>query len=221
MHTKGKGYLFFHNAKNQHNLRVATFITFLLLVVEKLLSGATAIVNSGQISFTFTVKISDVICILVYFTVAILLAANVKYKYLLIPDFFLLGVKLYVGTVNIYKLIVLHGVSTPYEKISALSKASECLLFSLFLILLFIGKLIHTRRVYSKNYPFVCMRLLIACFPITVGFEIAKAWLQTHINADTFVVFFELTKNILNEAFLDLPYFLLLLLLAFVPESRH
>lgn len=221
MHRKGKGYLFFHNTKNQHNLRVATFVMFLLLIAEKMLTSATAVFSSGELHFSFIIKPLDIICILVYCAVAVLLAAKVKYKYLLIPDFFLLAVKLYTAGKSLYELITLHGSSTDYDKISALSKATESLLFSLFLVLLFIGKLIHTRRAYSKNYPFVCMRLLIACFPVTVAFEVTKAWLKTMVNSNSFVVFFELTKNILNEAFLDLPYFLLLLLMAFVPESRH
>jgi tellurite resistance protein TehA-like permease len=139
----------------------------------------------------------------------------------LIPDFFLLFVKLYTVAKNAHHLFANYETSSLYEKISAFSKASEGLLFSLFLILLFIGKLIHTRRVYSKNYPFVCMRLLIACFPITAGLEALKAFIKIQMSTDTFVWFFELSKNILNEAFLDLPYFLLLLLMAFVPETRH
>ena len=221
MKRKSRGYLFFHNTKNQHNLRIATHIMFLLLVIEKLVTSATAYLSTGELLFSFSLKLTDIICISVYVSVAILLAAEVKYKYLLIPDFFLLFVKLYTVAQNLYRLFAHYETSSLYEKIAALSKVSEGLLFSLFLILLFIGKLIHTRRVYSKNYPFVCMRLLIACFPVTVGFEVLKTVIKAQINADALVYFFELTKNILNEAFLDLPYFLLLLLLAFVPETRH
>lgn len=221
MHRKGKGYLFFHNAKNQHNLRVATLVTFILLAIEKLFTGSVAAYESGKIQFTLALSLHDVACILIYLAVAVLLAARVRYKYLLIPDFFLLAIKLYDGVKSFFKLITLYPSSSAYQKLDMAEKATESFLFSLFLVLLFVGKLMHTRRVYSKNYPFVCMRLLIACFPITVAFEILKAVMHLRSGAGAFPVFFLLSENILNEAFLDLPYFLLLMLMAFIPERRH
>ncbi|MEE0839531.1 MAG: hypothetical protein U0L72_03140 [Acutalibacteraceae bacterium] len=212
--------IYFHNAKHQHNLRVATFILFISLVIEKALSSATAFYNSEKLIFTLSFSHTDVICILVYLSVSILLALKVKYQYLLIPDFVLLFVKLYTAVMSIHHLID-YTMHTDYELVSYFSKAIESLLFSLFLILLFIGKLFHTKRAYSKNYPFVCMRLLIACFPITVIFEIVKMILKMKTATYPFLLIFDFAKNILNEAFLDLPYFLLLMLMAFVPQNRY
>ncbi len=212
--------IYFHNTKHQHDLRVATFIMFLSLVIEKALSGATALYNSGNLIFTLSFSPIDIICILVYLSVSVLLALKVKYHYLLLPDFVLLFVKLYTAFISIHHLID-YVDYTDYEIVSYFSKAIESLLFSLFLILLFIGKLFHTKRAYSKNYPFVCMRLLVACFPVTVILETVKMILKMETAQYPFLVIFEFAKNILNEAFLDLPYFLLLLLMAFVPQNRY
>lgn len=213
-----RGILYFHSEKHQHNLRVATFIMFLSLVIEKTLSCSTASFNSGELLLNISFKFTDIVSILVYFSVSVLLALKANYTLLLIPDFFLLCVKLYTAATSLIHLFDTRA--TNYERISYLSKFSESILFSLFLILLFIGKLFHTGRVYSKNYPFVCMRLLIACFPITVLFEIIKITMD---EAQKFAVvrFLDFARNIINEAFLDLPYFLLLMLLAFVPQNRY
>ncbi|MEE0945293.1 MAG: hypothetical protein U0M42_00510 [Acutalibacteraceae bacterium] len=220
MKTK-TGIIYFHSAKHQHDLRVATFIMFLSLIVEKALSGAKALYSSGHLVFTMSFSITDIISILVYISVAILLALKVRYTFLLIPDFALLGVKLYTAFESIHHLIFLSDTATDYEMLSYFSKASESLLFSVFLVLLFIGKLFHTKRAYSKNYPFVCMRLIIACFPVTVIFEVLKMIIKMNSSTYPFIVIFDFLKNILNEAFLDLPYLLLLLLMAFVPQNRY
>lgn len=219
MKQKTNPYLFFHSAKNQHNLRLFTFIAFLFLVIEKILAGATATYIGKNLVFYFTLLPIDIFCVIIYLSVAILLEAKVKYKYLLIPDFFLLFIKLYtVGTSLFY---LLTEKTTKTNIFIHLSKLSESILFSIFLILLFIGKLTHPKRRYSKTYPFVCMRLLIACFPVTIIFEILKAISRIEIHTSGFLIFLSLCENILNEAFLDLPYFLLLLLMAFVPENRY
>lgn len=216
-----RGHLFFHNEKHQHNLRVATFIMFLSLVVERLIYNADISYNSGNITAFLSIKPADCMCILVYFSVSILLALKVKYAYLLIPDFFLLGVKLYTAGASIYKVTALYTHYSEYEIFTYFSKAVESILFSLFLILLFIGKLCHTKRSYSKRYPFVCMHLLIACFPVTVVFEIIKAIIAYNGHYNPIVTLIQLAGNVVQEAFLDLPYLLLLMLLAFVPQNRY
>lgn len=215
-----RGFIYFHNTKHQHDLRVATLIMFLSLVIEKALSGATALYDSGNLIFTLSFTPIDIISILVYLSVSILLALKVRYQYLLIPDFVLLFVKLYTAVISIHHLID-YAAYTDYEIVSYFSKATESLLFSLFLILLFIGKLFHTKRAYSKNYPFICMRLLVACFPVTVILETVKMLLRMETAQYPFLVIFDFAKNVLNEAFLDLPYFLLLMLMAFVPQNRY
>ncbi len=216
-----RGHLFFHNEKHQHNLRVATFIMFLSLVVERLVYNADLSYKSGNITALLSIRPEDAISILVYFSVSVLLALKVKYTYLLIPDFFLLGVKLYTAGTSIYKITALYTHYTEYEIFTYFSKAVECVLFSAFLILLFIGKLCHTKRSYSKRYPFVCMHLLVACFPVTVVFEIIKVIISYGSYYNPIVPFVQLVSNVVNEAFLDLPYLLLLMLMAFVPQNRY
>lgn len=213
--------MFFHSEKNQHNLRVATFIMFLSLVVERLISNTDFSYKSGEIFATLTLKPVDSVCVLVYFSVSVLLALKAKYVYLLIPDFFLLAAKLYTAGVSFYKVSVLHANYTDYEKFSYFAKGVECVLFSTFLILLFIGKLCHTSRAYSKQYPFVCIHLIVTCFPVTIVFEIIKVMIVYNNYKNSIALFFDFAANIVNEAFLDLPYLLLLLLMVFVPQNRY
>jgi hypothetical protein len=219
MKLKNNPYLFFRHAKNQHNLRLFTFIAFLFLVIEKILSGATATYVGKNLVFHFTLLPIDIICIIIYLSVAILLEAKVKYRYLLIPDFFLLFIKLYTATSSLTHLLSEELIKT--DRLIYLSKLSESLLFSMFLIFLFVGKLTHHSKRYAKNYPFVCMRLLIACFPVTIIFEILKTFSRIEMHTSGFLIVLSVCENILNEAFLDLPYFLLLLLMAFVPENKY
>ena len=216
-----RGHLFFHNEKHQPNLRVATFIMFLSLVIERLLYNADISYKGGNITALLSIKPVDFISIMVYFTVSVLLALKVRYTYLLIPDFFLLGVKLYTAGTSIYKITMHSGELGNYEIFTYFSKAMECVLFSAFLILFFIGKLCHTGRSYSHRYPFVCMHLLISCFPITVIFEAIKVIISYSDSKYPIVLFLRFAGNIINEAFLDLPYLLLLLLMAFVPLNRY
>ena len=216
-----RGHLFFHSEKHQHNLRVATFIMFLSLVIERLIYNSNISYKSGHITAFLSLKPVDCISILVYFSVSVLLALKVRYTYLLIPDFFLLGVKLYTAVTSIYKLATHFEEYTNYEMFTYFAKAVECILFSAFLVLLFIGKLCHTGRNYSKRYPFVCIHLLVACFPVTVIFEIIKVVISYPSYKYPVILFVQLAGNIINEAFLDLPYLLLLLLMAFVPLNRY
>ncbi len=221
MYQKSKGYLFFHSPQKQHNLMVATFIAFLLLIAEKSILSANAHLHSDGLYFEFYLSLTDVMYIIIYTCVAVLLALHATYKHLLIPDFFLLGIKVYhVFFDSAYLIKNLNALSS-VQQMDYICTIVESIIFSVFLILLFIGKLMHTSRHYHKVYPFVCMRLLIFCFPITVILQCIKAWLALGSSNHTFYIIFNLIKNILNEAFLDLPYFLLLLLLAFVPEKRY
>ena len=219
MKQKSNHYLFFLHAKNQHNLRFFTFIAFIFLAFEKIIAGASATYIDKNLLFYFTILPTDLLCIAIYLSVAVLLVARVKYKYLLIPDFFLLFVKLYHFATSFIHLISEELTKT--DKLIYFSKLIESFLFSLFLIFLFTGKLIHHSRKYSKTYPFVCMRLLISCFPVTILFEILKTLSRIEAHTPSLLIFLSVCENILNEAFLDLPYFLLLLLMAFVPENKY
>lgn len=209
----------FAEEKRGHDLRLFTFTMFVFLVIEKALSTATAVYQKGEILFSFTLREIDVVSILIYLSMAVLIAFRVRYKYLLIPDFALLGVKVY--SMISAASVLLGGEQNTLSRFSAVENLVESFLFSLFLLTLFAGKLLHTKHRFSKEYPFHCMRLLIFCFPITVLFEVVKIFIATELHQYPFVILFNFAKGVLNEAFLDLPYFLLVLLICFVPHRER
>lgn len=210
----------FADEKRGHDLRLFTFTMFVFLVIEKALSTATAIYQKGEILFSFTLKEIDVVSILIYLSMAVLIAFRVPYKYLLIPDFVLLGVKIY-SMVQAILVLTQSSANHTLSHFSAVETLVESFLFSLFLLTLFAGKLLHTKHRFSKEYPMHCMRLLIFCFPITVVFEMIKIFIATELHQYPFVILFNFAKGVLNEAFLDLPYFLLVLLICFVPHRAR
>ncbi len=211
--------LVFSKEKPAHDLRLFTFTMFLFLVVEKALSTATAIYQKGEIQISFSLKEIDIISILIYGSMAVLIALRVKYKFLLIPDFALLAVKIYTMVYAIGNLFSA-DYNTLLSTLSSIETLVESFLFAIFLLTLFAGKLLHTKHRFSQEYPFHCMRLLIFCFPVTVAFEIIKIFIATELHQYPFVIIFNFAKGVLNEAFLDLPYFLLVLLVCFVPQEK-
>ena len=210
--------LVFSKEKPAHDLRLFTFTMFLFLVIEKALSTATAIYKKGEVLISFSLKEIDIISIIIYLSMAVLIAFHVKYKFLLIPDFALLAVKLYTMIFAIENLFKANN--TLLSTLSSVETLVESFLFAIFLLTLFAGKLLHTKHRFSKEYPFHCMRLLIFCFPITVLFEIIKIFIATELHQYPFVIMFNFAKGVLNEAFLDLPYFLLVMLVCFVPQDK-
>ena len=75
------------------HLRLLTVIAFFALTVEKLLEGETFVYQNGRIEAFYTINALDLVCVLVYFSTALLLLADVRNKILLFPDSMLLAVK--------------------------------------------------------------------------------------------------------------------------------
>jgi len=201
-----------HLSDLHHHKRIRTLagIFFCFLVCEKLLSGF-----SYDTAFYFSFSLADGISVAVYFATAVLLLTGVRKQYLLIPDFVLLGVKVYT-VIHEVVLLISEGVSAV-----KIEHIAESVLFCTFLIILFTGKLSHKRTPFHHRYPIYCICILILCFAVTFGIELGVY--LTHI-VDTTTPFahtFAFMKNVLNEAFLDLPYFLLVVTACYIPRPRH
>lgn len=213
--TKDKIKEYFLDIEKQKKLKKLTIIMFIALIIEKICSGATAVYNNGVIDFNFSLTSIDIVCVLIYISTTLLVAAEVKYKYIVIPDMILLGVKLF----NIvYGLFVLFYNDFTMDKTCAIvEKIIESVIFSVFLIILFIGKL--SKGKYLSDFSIRCLRILMACFAITVVFEVVEIILAVENHKYLFLIVFDFIKGILNEGFLDMPYFLLVLTLCFTDEN--
>ncbi len=208
----------FHDTKRQHRLWLWTVWMFVFLAVEKVLAGAVVTYEARALHVTFSLSEISLICVAVYTAMAILLALRVKYIYLLFPDFVLFGVKLYTVAVSCYSLIF--ASLGAVEVLSAVEAAVESVLFSLFLFVLFAGKLGHPHGRMARRYPLYCMRLLLCCFAETLVFEIVKCIVATELHQYPLVVAFNFFKGVAGEALLDVPYYLLISLLCFVPQKH-
>ncbi|MBE6757092.1 MAG: hypothetical protein E7552_00900 [Ruminococcaceae bacterium] len=207
-----------HSKERQHLLWQWTRWMFVFLAVEKALAGAVAVYENRQLHFSFSLGEIDLICIAIYTAVAILITLRVRYRYLLLPDFVLLLVKIYTAATAIWLLV--HGGLLPTDTIAAVETAVESILFGLFLIVLFTGKLGHPHGRAARRYPLYCARLLIACFIVTVLFEAVKCVAAVELHQYPFVVVFNFIKGVLGETLLDAPYYLLLTMLCFVPQKH-
>jgi len=86
--------LWLSQEKRAKRLKLLTVIAFFALTVEKLLACETFVYQNGHIEAHYTIGALDLICVLVYFSTAVLLLADVKNKVLLLPDSMLLFAKL-------------------------------------------------------------------------------------------------------------------------------
>ncbi len=201
------------------NLRHFTAFMFFALTVEKLLAGENFIYKNGHIEAFYTIDALDLVCVLVYFSTALLLLAEVRNKVLLLPDSMLLGVKiLYV----FYCVTVLAGRRelTGIEVFTYIENIAEGLSFAAFLVILFVGKLQRTDNKFHKIYPYICLALLGFCFVVTLGFEICKLFIAVDEHLNQAVTLINFAKSVISEAFLDLPYFLLTLSVCFVKHEE-
>ncbi len=208
--------VYFADLSRQRKLKIFTFAMFLALMIEKLLSGATAAYMGNDVHFYFSLSIKDVICAAIYLSTAFMLAVGVEYKYLLIPDFVLFAIKGFNIISGVTRIVTQSQIDIIAE-LSVIESIVESFLFAMFLLALFAGKLSHGKIL--PNFPVLCLRLLIFCFPVTVIFEIVKLVVATELHQYPFIVCFNFAKGVLNEAFLDLPYFLLVLTVCFTGHS--
>lgn len=200
---------YFKTAERQRKLKIATFIMFLLLAVEKQLSCVGAAVIEGKPQIISEITFPDVVSINIYIATAVLIAARVRYDRLVIPDFFLLGLKLCIIAEKSVFLITERDAAF-LDKFSAVEYIIEAALFAAFLICMFTGELSHGKRM--KNFSSVCMNLLMICLPVTVLLEVAKMIIAVADGQSRMLSGFNFVWGVLNETFLDVPYFLLILM---------
>lgn len=211
---------FFESRKRQKSLIRATVVFFLFLAAETVFSGITAVYEMGGTHLDFYLPFTKVLSVMIYMSMAVLIHKKISYKLLLIPDFFLLVIKLYYVISGIRHITTLNTVGI-YTTLSEWEHITENALFCLFLITLFACKLLPSRESIHLKLPYICLSALILCFPFTVTFEVVKAINETSLHSLTFKgALFNFFMNVLNEAVLDLPYALLLIVIFFVPQEQ-
>lgn len=201
---------FMHRRNRDKHMNTVTFIMFILLAAEKVASGATMRLEAGKTFFDFTFSLTDIVQLLIYVSMAVLISQKINQKFLLVPDFFLLCIKLYAAVSGLITLFGVH-YSNLLSELSVLEKTVESLLFSAFLIILFIGKLSHGKRL-PLYCPIACLTVLSLCVPVTVVFEVLKFYAEEQMNYPLHLEIFIFLKGVINETFLDLPYAMLILL---------
>lgn len=207
---------FFESEKRQRKLKTVTMIMFIALALEKLLSSVEAGFAGGRFTIYSDIDFLDIICINIYFATALLIGLKVRYDRLVIPDFFLLGVKLCIIATDVIFLIVCPGASL-IEKFSAGEHIIEASLFAAFLICMFVGELSHGKRL--PNFAHVCMNLLMICYPVTVLLEIGKLLIAERIHENHYITMFHFVRDVVGETFLDVPYFLLILMVSLTKHN--
>lgn len=209
---------FLHSRNRDKHLNTVTFIMFILLAVEKVASGASMRLEGSKTFFDFSFSLSDVIQLLIYISMAVLISQKVSHKYLLIPDFVLLGIKVYAAVSGLITLFGIH-YSNVLGELSVLEKTVESILFALFLLFLFAGKLIHTDKA-AAVCPLLCLGVLSFCVPVTFVFEILKLYVEEQMNYPLHMEIFIFLKGVINETFLDLPYAMLILLVFYCHKDE-
>lgn len=214
MHEKWEKY--FSDTDRAHKIFVATVFMFLFLALETVFSCTVATYSHGHLIFYIELSATKIIGICIYLSTTILVASAVRYKFLLIPDFFLLLVKSFIAVSAFLAL-----AENPHSPdLTTLETAIESLLFSLFLATMLLGKIFKHHPILTKRSPFIGLWALLLCFPFTLGFEIAKLLVSFDApDAKTTIILFDFFKRTIHEIILDIPYALLIITMYFVPEK--
>lgn len=207
--------LYFSDPTRDRKIFAATFFMFLFLAIETIFSCTIAKFHDGHMIFFIQMSIPKILCALIYLSTSILVASAVRYKFLLIPDFFLLIIKLYIAIKAFFTL-----EHDPENMLANLETAIESLLFSLFLATMILGKLLKHHPLLTSKSPFIGLWALLMCFPFTLGFEIAKLLTVLNENSThTAIAVFNFIKGTVHEIALDIPYALLIITMYFIPEK--
>lgn len=213
--------VWFSKGSRHKTLTYVTAVFFILLVAEKLTECISPSFWQGVSGFSVTMTLGDFFSIAVYTAMVILIFLKVDYKYLLIPD----------GLLFVSKLIhVIEGFCHlfPIEEndiltqITAIEEIVDNFLFMVFLMIFFSGKIIRHLAGYVKFLiPYVCILSLILTFPTTVVLETIKVLVEAEFfSYPVSVMTFNFVKAVSTEIFLDIPYFLLVLMVYNKPHRR-
>jgi len=213
---------YFAKGTRHRTLTKATAFMFLLLAAAKFIDIFSAPFLQGPELFPAIMTFTEILCVLIYLSMAVLIIRKTDYKYLLIPDALLLFIKfihVIEGFTNLFPL----GDNDILTKITAVEEIAENSLFIVFLMIFFSGKILKKIPGRIKTFiPYVCIISLLFAFPTTVVLETVKILIE----ADFFsfpakTILFNFIINITNEIFLDLPYFMLVLMVYFKPHKKH
>lgn len=213
---------YFAKGTRHRTLTKATSFMFLLLAAERIIGGISALFMQDTEFFTINMTFTDILCVLIYFSMAVLIIRKTDYKYLLIPDALLLFIK-FIHVVEGFADLFPLGDNDILTKITAVEEIAENLLFIVFLIIFFSGKLLRKMHGKTKVFiPYVCIIALIFTFPTTVVLETVKILIEAEFfGFPVKTMTFNFLINISNEIFLDLPYFMLVLMVYFKPHKKH
>lgn len=213
--------VYFSKAKRHEVLTYVTAVFFILLVIEKFTECISPGFWQGISGFSLSVSFGDLFSMLVYFSMFVLILLKVDYKYLLIPD----------GLLFISKLIhVIEGFTHLFPlrdgdiltQVTAIEEIVDNFLFMVFLMIFFSGKLIKKLAGYIKFLiPYVCILSLVLTFPTTVVLETIKVLIEAEFYAYSIsVMAFSFVRAVAREMFLDIPYFLLVMMVYCKPHRK-
>ena len=207
---------------NRH--KILTYITaifFIILVTEKITECVSAEFWQGVSGFNLQMSFGDLFGILIYSAMTILIIAKADYKYLLIPDG-LLFLSKFIHVIEGFDHLFPLTESDILTKITAIEEIVDNFLFMVFLIIFFSGKLFRNLAGYIKFLiPYVCVISLVMIFPTTVVIETIKVLIEAEFYSYPIsVMTFNFIKAVSKEIFLDIPYFLLVLMVYYKPKKH-
>lgn len=213
---------YFEKGTRHKTLTKVTAFMFLLLAAERIIGGISALFMQETELFATNMTFTDVLSVLIYFSMSVLIISKTDYKYLLIPDALLLFIK-FIHVVEGFSDLFPIGDNDILTKITAVEEIAENLLFIVFLAIFFSGKLLKKMHGKTRFFiPYVCIIALIFTFPTTVVLETVKILIEAeYFSFSAKTMAFNFIINITNEIFLDLPYFMLVLMVYFKPHKKH
>ncbi len=207
---------------NRHKiLTYVTAVFFILLVAEKITECVSPGFWQGVSGFDLQMTFGDLFSIVVYSAMVILIFLKVDYKYLLIPDG-LLFLSKFIHVIEGFDHLFPLEENDILMQITAIEEIVDNFLFMVFLMIFFSGKLIkHLAGHIRFLIPYVCVLSLILTFPTTVVLETIKVLIEAEFYAYPMsVMTFNFLKAVSKEIFLDIPYFLLVLMVYYKPEKH-
>lgn len=213
--------VYFSKGKRHEVLTCVTAVFFVLLVAEKFTECISPAFWQSGTDISLTLSFGDFFSMAVYLSMFILILLKVDYKYLLIPD----------GLLFISKFIhVLEGFGHLFPlndgdiltQVTAIEEIVDNFLFMVFLMIFFSGKIIKKLAGYIKFLiPYVCILSLVLTFPTTVVLETIKVLIEAEFYAySVSAMAFIFVRAIAREIFLDIPYFLLVMLVYYKPHQK-
>lgn len=207
----------YFSCKDRHKkLTRLTFVMFCILTAEKI----SVIVFESFSNGHFYIDAVETVGFAIDLTLAVLIVAKVRYKFLMIPDFVFLIVKLIAvisGTVLLFKV----NKTDFSTKFAAVESITENLLFSLFLIVFFMGEMIKKQMKITMKLPFISIGALLISFFAAIVFETVRIPLHSQLlSYESAVLLLNFFKGFTVEFLLHFAYLLLVLMVFFKPAKQ-